>query len=340
MRASNKEGLRVWTKADLQRENLDFTFILRRPLPEAIAAWYWELDRELGTVIEPFVERPRPRRASASESPNHEAPVPLGIKYYKLGSLLPWITSSTDSLSVCGPSRSRIHAFEINWEMPWPQVVAAFKAWGEQQSSYRSRYESSGEPYEPYDPYDPDDQLDWPATGRGRKDFCYAWLNDLRVYRIKSAGLTFKEGFRLLKETDAGPQRVGRQQREKIVGPDIEIDPAKWSNAIRRARRRISLYRFVVDSLPGPICSHPGSAQSQPDRVPPNTELAWRLLEYFAKPWIDSHRGPASFDCFIPGRAWDGIHNHPIARTIVRIKPQAPPAKAEQQGGGAGRRRD
>ena len=155
MKKSHKKGVKVWTKAELVQENLDFSFTDRLKRPEVMAVWYWELDRELGTVIEPFVHKPKPPAASAvsdfvrirtAEGPNHEVAIPLGLKYHKLSSLLPRIKPSTDSLRVRGvSSRSRIHAFEINWDMPWPQVVAAFKAWGEQQSYYAKKSRAFGE---------------------------------------------------------------------------------------------------------------------------------------------------------------------------------------------------
>ena len=304
MTTSREKGTRVWRPEDLQRENLNFNFVQRLSFAEAMAVWYWELDREMGTVVEPFVRRPKPPCASASESPNHEVPLPLGLRYHKLGSLLPLITPSTDSLRVRGVPRSRIHAFEINWEIPWPQVVAAFNAWGKKQSSYRIKYPDCAEEPSP----DEDAKLHppWPTVKRGRNDSCGAWLDELRAYRISTAGLKRSEGLDLLKKL-------------RIIGDGIEVASSNWSHAIKRSRRRIMLYRMVLDCLPGSPFSFPlGVPQS--DRVCPHTELAWSLLEYFGRPWIAGRsRSPA--DLSIPERAWDSIHSHPVAnRAPIRIK--------------------
>ena len=84
MKTSHKKEVKIWTQAELVKINLDFSFTERMSLPEVMAVWYWELDRELGTVIEPFVHKP-------IESSRYEAPLPLGLKHRKLGSLLPSI---------------------------------------------------------------------------------------------------------------------------------------------------------------------------------------------------------------------------------------------------------
>jgi hypothetical protein len=247
MTTFRKKQVKVWTEAELQKENLDFSFTADLSLPEVVAVWYWELDRELGTVIEPFILRPKPTPASMFEDPNHEIPLPLGLKYHKLGSLLPLLKPSTDSLKVHGPSRSRIHAFEINWDVPLHQIVAAFQAWGEKQSVHRGDREY-------YDSL-------FSEPKRGRKDFCDAWLGELRIYRI-SAVLNYMNGVQKLK--DLG-----------IIGQGAQIDASNWSHAIRRSRERINNYKSVVESLPpwnGPR-----------EKVAPDSTLAWRLLESFGR---------------------------------------------------------
>jgi len=306
MSALRKKQVKVWTKAELRKENLDFSFIERMSPPEVMAVWYWELDRELGTVTEPF-DRNRKPAASMFESPNHEIPIPLGLKYRKLGSLRSWIKPSTDSLRVHGLPHSRIHAFEINWELPWPKVVNAFKAWGESQSFYKTKHWVSDET-------DEDDEPDnrpppWPATKRGRKDFCDGWLRELMIYRISSAGLGYAEGVRLLNVLERGPRRVRRHlQHEGSSTRNLQIDDTNWCHAGRRSRERIRIYKSVIDSLPAsPFVSlqntwerlgsaygrsaPPKSFNAQRERVSPDSELAWCLLRSFSKESIDGHRG-------------------------------------------------
>lgn len=281
---------KVWTEAELVRDNLDFRFALKWPLPEAMSVWYWEMDREMGTVTEPFVARPMRSATSICEDPNHEVPLPFGLKYHKLGTLLPFITPETDSLRVRGMARSRVYGFEINWELPWPQIVAAFDAWGKKQHTYR--IPQSWWPETPADP-DEADELTPPSTKLGRKDGCQAWLGELRAYRIKSAGLTRNEGLALLRQMG-------------VLGKDVKKSSANWSAEERRSRKRILLYRNVIEMLPA-------EAQS---RVPPNSELAWRLLDYFAKPSVD--RRGSSGDFSIPRRAFENVVSGPVARRIMK----------------------
>jgi len=296
-------GPKVWAEVELVKENLDFTFTENLRLHEVVAVWYWELDRELGTVGETFLHKsklkPHPcRLREVMENKQkpfrdcmegyylREVPPPLGIRGRKLGSLVRSIKLWTDSLRIHGGS-SRIHAIEINWEMPWDCVVAAFDEWGKKQSAYRKKaWCFEGESGE----NEPDPTPSWPSVVKGRKDFCDKWLKDLAIYRIAMAKMPEKEGKKLLLSLG-------------VIDPKPEISSPNWHHSVALCRERIRLYKAVVESLPDSpfdgakrtfqwIDKTSGTTVSQRkfarDRVRPDTELAWSLLKYFTKPSIQS----------------------------------------------------
>jgi hypothetical protein len=248
-------ALKLWKKDELRRENLDFSFTDDLQLPEVVKVWYWELDRELGTVNEPFKAQLPPLNSMAKcppgHDPRHQIALPLGLKYRRLCELLRDIKPNTDSLQVHMAPYSTIHAFEIDWTVPLKEITKAFKSWLEAQTVHQRWGNLHCVPLA--------------IERHGRKDFCDAWLRELAVYRICCARLKYKEGMNLLRELGITKADIGS---------------SNWSHAKFRSRERIRAYKELVESLRG-----------WRDRVMSDSTLAWNMLKSFSRASIDGvHR--------------------------------------------------
>jgi len=183
-------NLKKWTAEEIQTPgNFDFSYLKDQPQNVIWVAWLWELDRDLHSGNKPFfTEFNRPQLENLHPE-KYPAAKLLGLRDY-LPSVAKDFNEGRDvSTGECGPNGyARAELIEIDWRKPVGEIVAAFKA------DVEKRHVT----------------IDQPQTGNRRA--VRAWMNDLRLYRYKNAGL---------------PKS------------DVRLSFPNWNHAHKRAEKRI-----------------------------------------------------------------------------------------------------